>query len=855
MTAFSASGSSVCDTTVQFGNFLLRPQRALYRDGKSVALGGRALDLLTAIVMARGEVVSRDTLMEAAWPGRVVVENALHQHIRALRTALGDNASLIQTVSGRGYRLTLNVESQIDKPSVGGRPSRPPSPTTPILGRGRELHVLSGKLAEQRCVTVVGAAGVGKTRLIAELAVRRSASGGEVAWCDLSSVQEGERLPAAVARGLGLPESVVGRAGGALDLALGDREILLVLNNCEQVARACAELVATLLGRCDGLRVLASSQCPLGLSIECRVMLGPLALPAHGDDAAQNLEASPAVQLLVRRAESFGSTADSHADRMAAVALARRMEGNPLGLELAAARVAALGWGPTLQTLADHFQLLSAVGHAALPRHRSLDSAIGWGCSLLSADQLSVWRALSIFRGGWTLDAARAVVADLLPDLASIAVTMAELVEHSMIERDPEAASVRFRMHEAYRCYARAMSSRGPEWQQLSRQHALHMAAWLESFEATWDTTPDSEWTARAVPDLENLEAALGWALENGEAQLAVRLVTAGFGVWRSRDLLPTVLSAIAHPVLSRRLQSEALEPLDARLQLVHAMALLGESSDAESLASAGHAARLSADIWLGEVARAQARLCLVSMYARTGQTKAQTSMLKEAADLVGSLRRGRTYGWLCIATAWERQLKGDLEAALHAVLQARVAWGAMGAWLDKGRAMIHAADLRLALGDISAAIAMGHEAVTWFEGGRQRLDQGRAMVNLGAAYAARGDYTLARDFLCNGVQALRGQDFTYWAFDHLALLAATLGEARWAARWIGYADAGYSRHRAGRRLVNEDRSRRVALELISPSLNAVELCELMGIGAVADEQEMLDSVADLNKRMPEEAN
>jgi len=846
---FNASAPATGVVPVRFGRFVLLPHRTLHCDGAAVPLGGRALDLLSAIVQAQGEVVSSQSLIQAAWPGRVVVENALHQHIRALRRALGEDAGLIQTVSGRGYRLMASVEPYEERPLDGGRLARPPLPTMPILGRERELDSLQARLTEGRCVTVVGAAGMGKTRLAIEFALRWAAAGWEVGWVDLAAVEEDERLPGAVARGLGVPERLADPTGGQLAVTLGDRRLLLVLNNCEQVARACARLVVHLLEHCGGLRVLVSSQRPLGLGHETRLKLAPLALPPHVDACAEDIAASPAVQLLLQRADALGAPVLEPAHLAVAAALALRLEGNPLAIELAAARVAALGWGQTLRSLGDHFQLLSAVGHADLPRHRSLEAAIAWGCGLLTEGQRRFWQSLAVFRGGWTLDSAQAVVADRQTDAVSTAVTMAELVDQSMIERDPDAATSRFRMHEAYRCHARAMSGAVVDWHTLSHRHAVYMASWLEGLAEDWDTTPDAEWQARTGADLDNLNTALGWSLDSGEGELAARLVSASFALWRTREMLPSVLAVTAHPQLAHRLQHAATGPVDARLQLVRAMALLGESSDAAALAGAAHAARESSDRWLDTNARVQARLCLASVYARSGQGDAQSAVVCEAAALLGRRRTGRTYAWLCIATAWERQLKGDLPAALDAVLEARVAWGAVGAWLDEGRAMVHAADLRLALGDTAMAISTGHEAVAWFEGRLHRAERGRAMVNLGAAYASRGEYGRAREFLAAGVGALRGQDFTYWVFDHLAFLAATSGEVRWAARWVGYADAGYARHRVGTRLVNEARAREAAMAVLSRSLGAEDLSSLMATGAAADEQHMLTSVAVLNLR------
>jgi predicted ATPase/DNA-binding winged helix-turn-helix (wHTH) protein len=825
----------------RFGIFELRPGRALLRAGHPVPLGARALDLLGALLQAGGAVVDKAALMQAAWPRQVVVENALHQHMRALRLALGDRASLVQTVPGRGYRFTGSVTA-VPAAAADPAPAGPGAPLAvahwPLVGRAGVMLDLEGALQPGRCVTLLGPAGVGKTRLAQAQAEARASRRELVFWCDLAGLGRGQDVDEALARACGLPGPGGEAALQRLALALRDGAALLVLDNCEHLRDACARAAQWLLERCAGLRILATSQRPLGLAAEQRLPIEPLPLPAVGEMDAGALRAAPALALLLARVQAAGGGVTADADLPQAAELCRRLDGVPLALELAATRVATLGWAATLEGLQPHFKLLVAGSATVHPRHRSLDAAMAWSCELLPPALQRHWQALSVFRGGWSLSGAAAVLGLPGADLAQAAAIVAELVERSLVRQQAAAAGPRFGMHEAQRSHANARLLHSKAAAGVVQRHAGFMLEQAEQADADWDHLPDVDWLARHGAEFDNLVAAVQAALQRSDAPLATRLVGAGQAHWRELGAGSRLQGWLDHPLLAA--VPPAADASGARLQRVRALALLDESSDNARLEAAARMAIAAADGWLDATAQAQVRLCLASAAARQGDEPTQTRALAEARRLLQGRRAGRTWAWCCRASGWALQLQGDLRGALAAVSEARDAWQACGAWLDESQALIHLADLHLALGDLAAALETGARAVARFGGHRHRGARGRALANLGAAQAQAGQAALAYALLVEAVHELRGLDFSYWVFDHLAGLALERGQAAQAARWLGFADAGYARHRGGRRLHNEARVHAATLARLRTCLAPSDLAAALKAGAAAREDELL---------------
>ena len=826
----------------RFGSFELQPGRQLLRNGSVIPVGRIVLELLGALVRARGKLVTKDELFEAAWPGVVVVENALHQHMRALRNALGDHSDLIVTVARRGYRFEgqgeeIEVGDQ-DADASGELPSMP-APLTPLIGREDELPAIDRLLAAHRCVTLLGHGGVGKTRLAIEVARLWEGRGtGPAHWVGLAGIAEGDGVDGAIAAAFGLtgPSSLPPLA--RVRHVLRDNAALILLDNCEHLVDACSFAVHQLMQGHAGLHVLATSQQPLGMSGEHRVRVSMLGVPPEGTRDGGVIAASPAVKLLLARVGECASQLHIDSDALEdAAALCRQLDGNALAIELAAVHVATIGLAATRSALADHFRLLAGGPRDVLPKHRSLEAMIDWSHALLNRNQAALFRRLSVFAGGWTLEAAIAAIGDATHDPADIAGDLSELVERSLIVSEGLTRSPRLRMLEAQRFYALKELRASGEHEMYAVAHARYFVGFFEEGHDDWDDAHDEQWLARHAPERDNLRAAIRFALANSDRTLAARLVGSSVWLWRATGAAHELRQLLQHPLL----QPGLLPPGDvrARLELALAFSLHWTSSESlrvESAAAGAVAAFEGSSDMLGA---ADSLLCLAAAFAQLGDTLSHQTCLGRIESLLGEHRHGKTYGWYCGSHAWAAQLAGDLHAALAWATRSRIAYRGSGARHGETRALLHLADLQLAAGDAVQAIALGEECIAMLEGGLHRVDLGRAHANLAAARFATGDVDRARSDWERALGELRGLDFSYWVFDHLALLAISRGHDDAAARMIGFADAGYARLSKGKRVQNEQRAHDAAMARLRGRFPAYELAALLLSGAVSSEEEM----------------
>ena len=340
-----------------FGSFRLIPaQRMLSEDGKPVRLGSRALDILAALTERAGETISKEELIARAWPDTVVEEAALRVHVAALRKALGDGRAGKRHIAnhpGRGYAFVApvtreNALSASRTPTGMAEAGNLPALLTRIVGRDGVISRLAQQLVRRRFLTIVGPGGIGKTTVAVAVAERINASYKHGAWfVGLASLSDPDLVPSAVGAALGVPLSG-GDHTRTLAAWLRDRNALLVLDNCEHVIDAAAGLAEALLKAAPQAGILATSREPLRAEGEWLHRLAPLELPPEAKafpTAAEALGYS-AVELFNERA---GATADSFmlddADVPAVIEICRRLDGVPLALELAAARVATFGVG------------------------------------------------------------------------------------------------------------------------------------------------------------------------------------------------------------------------------------------------------------------------------------------------------------------------------------------------------------------------------------------------------------------------------------------------------------------------------------------------------------------------------
>ena len=464
---------------IEFGHFSILPhRRQLLAEGRPIALGGRAFDLLMALIDEPGAVVSKNELLSRIWPGRIVEENRLAGEIVALRKALGPERDLIQTVSGRGYQFTGELHELGAAGSAQQVPAplavpAPPAPATnlsesvsELIGREAALSEVTDLVTTHRLVTLTGEGGIGKTRLGLQVARQLLPEFADGVWVtELAPLADPALVPVAVAIALGLELT-----GGAISPErvanmLGAKRLLLVLDNCEHVVAAATEIAETLL-RCNStMRVLATSREPLRAEGECLYRVPPLAVPAQGIEDVEEVLRHSSVRLFVARARAtdphFRPDGPSAA---AAAAICRRLDGIPLAIELAAARGAALGIAEIAAWLDDRFHLLTSGHRTALPRHQTLRATLDWSYELLPEPERVVLRRLAIFAGGFTLAAASAVVADTDTAASDVVHHLANLIAKSLVVADIGRSLTRYRLLETTRAYALEKLPKTASW-------------------------------------------------------------------------------------------------------------------------------------------------------------------------------------------------------------------------------------------------------------------------------------------------------------------------------------------------------------------------------------------------------
>jgi non-specific serine/threonine protein kinase len=293
---------------IEFGRFkVLRRSRALLAEGQPIPLGGRAFDTLVALLDAGGLVVDADGLMRRVWPDRVVEEHNLHAQISSLRKALGADRHLIQTVSGRGYQFTGEIQVTAVAVTQDRPPRRAnlPEAVSELIGRERELREVTTLLAKYRLVTLVGAGGIGKTRLGLDVARRLLPTFSDgVFIAELGSLSSPDVVPATVATALGLTLAAGRVSGEGIAAAVGSNQLLLLVDNCEHLILAAAGIVEALLHGCPAVCVLVTSREPLRVSGESVYRVPPLAVPTEDDQSADDFFRHAAVKLFAARAQA-----------------------------------------------------------------------------------------------------------------------------------------------------------------------------------------------------------------------------------------------------------------------------------------------------------------------------------------------------------------------------------------------------------------------------------------------------------------------------------------------------------------------------------------------------------------------
>jgi predicted ATPase/DNA-binding winged helix-turn-helix (wHTH) protein len=525
-------------------------RRELRVGGATVPLGSRAFEILEVLVESAGELVSKGDLIGRVWQGVIVEENTLQFHISAIRKALASDREMLQTVSGRGYRLLgdWTIRQRVEGPhsiQTGRNLTQPiagdlPSTASELIGRSSALQHLGDLASAHRVVTLSGPGGIGKSKLALELArCLLSRFEGDVWWVELASASKPDLVPTSVAEALGLKLGGNEISSETVARAIGDRRLLLVLDNCEHVIDAVARLTEALVSQCPCMSVLTTSREALRIEGEYIYRVPPLDVPPPQETSSDNVLEYSAVQLFIARAKALDDSITPTEKCLTTIAaICRRLDGIPLAIEFAAARTATLGPHEVASRLDDRFELLTSGHRTALPRHQTLRAALDWSYELLSEPEQRLLRGLAVFTAGFTLETAIAVMGDVVARPAVID-GVASLVAKSLVTFDGSTAAARWRLLETIRTYALEKLVESGEAEHSARRHAEFFLDLLGGSPSLGQKATTTQDMARCVRELDNIRAALDWAFSgSGDTAIGVVLTAACGPVWLHLSLM-----------------------------------------------------------------------------------------------------------------------------------------------------------------------------------------------------------------------------------------------------------------------------------------------------------------------------
>jgi predicted ATPase/DNA-binding winged helix-turn-helix (wHTH) protein len=829
-------------TPLSFGRFEIRPpERKLLIDGRGASLGARAFDVLVALAKHPGQLLTKNELLDSVWPDTVVDENNLQVQIRTLRKLLGPE--VIATIPGRGYTFTA-AQPSTDTHGVPAA-SMPPAPTPPaalglktnlperlpaLIGREEDLADLETMLQDRSVITVVGAGGIGKTLLVQHLLHRqRSRRVHGVCFVELASLRDPGSVVGTVAAALGVHLAAGGGSDSlaALVQAVAPLSLLLALDNAEHLLGEVTRVAQALHAGAPQVSLLVTSQAPLQLDIENVYRLGALVLPEAGVlPSSQDALGYGAVALFAERARRVDRRFMLNERNVGTVvSLCRRLDGLPLAIGLAAARVPLLGIEGLAAALDERLKLLTSSRRDVPAKQRTLRAALEWSHGLLDAHEQAVFRRLGVAEGGASLELIRSTATDEMLDEWAVLDALSVLVERSLVMLDDSAdeAEPRYRLLESPRAYALEKLAAAGEERTIRARHAASTAKrWTIAYEQRQSGLVGiDEWGRRLEPDLDNARAAFAWGCER-DASTAVAIAPALLKMLATDGVARLAVCDAVESVLEDESLS-ALQRARVRLQgppgLPAQRALEWGKRSVELFCSIGDATgRFEA---LGRLAWA-AGVTGDGQAAKAAVAEMDSLLAAPATPLLLTVREQARLGVAVAEQRWE-------DALLHCrrVAEFLVLAGGSGL-LDE----VNALEMQINLGRFDDALSDGHRLLTRLKGTRWDSHLASVQIELVAAWLGKGVVAPARALVATvwpKVPLLRVSEFLA---SHAALVAAFEDRPRAAAQLAGYADALYAAHAETRQAL-EAASIERAMTIIRAKLDEAEIERLKTTGAV----------------------
>jgi len=790
---------------------------------------GRQADALQAYSDLRG--VLADELGIDPNPSLRRLQEAIlrQEHSLEWRPA-SPKTGVTDPAGSRGVPPPVPPPASEPMPDAAPAPGWLPAETTSFIGRESELATIEDLLGLSRLLTLTGPAGSGKTRLAikaGELASGRFPGG--VWLVELGAVTGPALVTAVAASALGIREEPGSPLANTIAAHLRTSEALVILDNCEHVLDAAASLICGLLRHCPLLRILATSQTRLNVAGEATWPVPPLTLPPPDEQDPLVVGQAESARLFCDRARlARPGFALGEGNAGAVREICRRLDGIPLALELAAARLNALTAGQLAARLDDRFRLLAGGSRGGLPRHRTLQAAIEWSHDLLSDAERVCFRRLAVFAGGCTLDAAEAVVPDGEFCVSDVFEAVTALVDRSLLTTEERCGSMRYGMLESVHQFARAQLARAGEQEHLSQRHL----AWLLDYagQADFDGPDQEAWLDLLETDLENIRVGLEWALSQPESALALALAGPLAAFWQvrghaslGRRWLDSALAA-AGPGADPRLRAAAL---DGAGQLAYVQAdheaqrryqneslaiwrgLGDDARTANCLGELGAAAHVRGEYPDAQAIYAEAlelarRAGASSVMARclsglgrlalhTGDQALATAYYTESMSrfrAAGDLRRATLIlGNLGVVAINE----GDFDLAASRLTEHLANAKKLGDRKLIGGALTNLGTVLQNTGDADRAAELHAEALTLAEQVGDRRLACVVLTNLGLVALARKDYHAARSFQARGLEhaeAIGERRSVAESLEEMAGVDAAAGLAERSAVLLGASQA-----------------------------------------------------------------
>ncbi len=729
-----------------------------------------------------------------------------------------------------------------------------PLQLTSFVGRENEIAEISALVPKHRLITLVGSGGVGKTRAALYVAAGLVDGANDGVWfVQLAPLTSGAYIPSAIAQALdvALPPDRDPLQG--LVALLKPKRVLLILDNCEHLVGAVADVVSAILNGCPNVRVLATSRQAIDIAGEQTYHLPSLAVPKQDDIeglGADEAIRSAAIALFVERAAAVDSHFALTDDNAATIAdICVRLDGIPLEIELAASRTTVLGLKALSERLNERFRVLTGGSRSLLPRQQTLRALIDWSYDLLDDDERATFRRLSVFAGGWALPAAAAVCADVGNDEWRVLDLLSALVAKSLVVVEADGDDRRYRLLNSIREYSRERLAASNELDDVAAKHARYYAGLVGELAALVDTLEDERWQNALAPEVDNIRAALDWAIVRGnETETGLSLLARV--EWPERVVTPheaiAWFDAAAHLV-----EAPSGSPTHTRIwrHRVRLEWFVGRPVAQREKTAKGALAAAQASADFNEIAHALTNLG--SCYRDAGRFDDAEPLFAQAYALAPNALSPMTINTVVRNWAVANLQQGDLDTARRRFTE--VADRERPGSEAHASALLNLGELEFAAGNLEAARTAARSARATFV----RLNAaplGLAVCNLAAYAMALNDLDDARALLRETVGLLK-RSATRWtvtALEHHAVLAGLAGDHERAATLLGFTDA---------RFVGEDtrqRTERHGYERLTRLLSAIydrsEIERLMRLGARLTDEQALEHAVAISQPIPHDS-